>query len=374
MLPSSLLHFTGSLHHYHHIHKGYTSQIEQVEDLLRALSLLLPGRVSDGDLCSQSILTTLNLVSLYNTHYLISSADENGSEKDVFAFNQRLRHQFRRSSLIRIMSSILSIVSYTEVLLEMIATRKCKSANMRWQLISWLEGFKVLLRVALYARSQKNMILHPTHFIRNVDPSTLAYDIAGEEKIELTHLDTRTGVPSSANSKLLYGKSYSEVGAGSRKTKWAHLGELLWILRPFIYVLLLKKEHTRYQHSSYKMHKSSAENQGCNQVQDDEECSIEKDDENYWLPWLMSLSVDVLAAILRFTQNLSPLESEESKRRNYLLLFYFLRGPVYSMFTKRGLDVFCNATEHRPLISIVTTAINDYRPFWEQNYFYTAGS
>ncbi|KAI8329452.1 peroxisome membrane protein [Chlamydoabsidia padenii] len=366
MISSSLLHFTGSLHHYHKLQKGYTSKIEQVEDLLRALSLLLPGRVSDGDLCSQSILTTLNLVSLYNTHHLITTADSKSVEKDRFVFNQYLRHQFRRSKLFHTLSVILSVVSYSEVLLEMLAVRKY--SLLRWRFISWLEGFKAFLRLVLYVGSRKSMVLHPTHFIRNVDSSTLTYDTMGEEKIELTHLDTRIGVPSTANTELLSRVMDIDIPTFHR-SKWTHLAEVLWIFRPLIYVILLGKAHNKQR--KLANNSKDTHREACHEEEKD---LMEKDEENYWQPWLTSLAVDVLALILRLTQKMSSLEKEESKRRNYLLLFYLLRGPVYSAFIRKLLDRICNSTEHRPLISIVTTAVNDYRPFWEQSYFYTSGS
>ncbi|SAM08100.1 hypothetical protein [Absidia glauca] len=239
----------------------------------------------------------------------------------------------------------------------MLVTRKSKP--LRWRYISWLESIKVLLRLVLYVDSRKAMVLHPTHFIRNIDTNTLAYDTTGEEKIELAHLDTRTGVPSSANIELLFKKSTPDMGMTLQRTKWAHLAELLWIFRPLLYVILLRREH-------YK-HRRDPE---CTGV----ETQTEKDQENYWLPWVVSIAADVLAMVLRYTQNMSPLEKEESKRRNYLLLFYFLRGPMYSLFTSRLLDIVCSSTEHRPLVSILTTAINDCRPFWEQCYSYTSGS
>ncbi|CAO3633777.1 unnamed protein product [Cunninghamella echinulata] len=78
--------------------------------------------------------------------------------------------------------------------------------------------------------------------------------------------------------------------------------------------------------------------------------------------------------VLRSISLDGPLEKEEHKRRLYLLLYYFFRGPLYSQYTSKLLEWICDATEHRPLISILTTAINDYKPFWQQCYFYTAGS
>ncbi|CAO3648178.1 unnamed protein product [Cunninghamella blakesleeana] len=80
MLPTTLLHFKSKTT-ITNFNDGYLSKINGIEDLLRALVLILPGRVSDGDLCSQAILTVLNLVSLANTNLLYKSANK----KKLFA-------------------------------------------------------------------------------------------------------------------------------------------------------------------------------------------------------------------------------------------------------------------------------------------------
>lgn len=65
---------------------------------------------------------------------------------------------------------------------------------------------------------------------------------------------------------------------------------------------------------------------------DDE--SIEKDDEGSWKPWLVSLSIDIMARAARNMQPMSILEKDESKRRDYLFIYYLFRGPVYLKFTR----------------------------------------
>lgn len=68
------------------------------------------------------------------------------------------------------------------------------------------------------------MVLHPTHFIRNIDPVSL--DVCTEEKFELLNLDPRTGTSLSTACD----SSFSVARKG-----WAQVGELLWIIRPLIY-------------------------------------------------------------------------------------------------------------------------------------------
>ncbi|KAI8090729.1 peroxisome membrane protein [Thamnidium elegans] len=346
MLPSSLLHFTNTQKKDGGF--GYSVYIDTIEDTLRALSLLLPGRFEDGDLCSQAILAGLNLISLYHTKFLVQSSLKNN---EPTSFNDRF-NQFSKSRLsYKTASWTLSIISYTEVIIEMILSRKL-SKTSRWKWVTRMEGLKAILRLTLFYSTKRKMVLHPTHFIRNIDPASL--DVCQDEKFELLALDPRTGTALSINNF-----DSGTITCQSRRG-WAQVAELLWIIRPFIYVFMIMIEQRK---TSIPM-----------KINQEDEESIEKDEEGYWKPWVVSLTIDIIARIARHMQPMSNLEKDESKRRDYLFIYYLFRGPIYLKFTRILLDKFCNTTEHQPLISIITAAINDYRPFWEDSYFYTAAS
>lgn len=71
------------------------------------------------------------------------------------------------------------------------------------------------------------------------------------------------------------------------------------------------------------------------EVQEDEEEQTEKDEESLsWKPWLASLCIDWISLIAANMQTSNRLEKEELKRRSYLLLYYFLRGPMYTQVTR----------------------------------------
>ncbi|GAN03153.1 peroxisomal membrane protein PEX16 [Mucor ambiguus] len=372
MLPSSLLHFS-SKHKNNDSTSNYSTYIDTIEDALRALSLLLPGRFEDSDLCSQAVLAGLNLVSLYHTKFLVRKSNylksKNSSEDDtvVESFNAQFSRNNESNWPSKTASSLLSVISYTEVLAEMLLNRKVPKSS-KWKFIASLEGLKGILRLVIFYGTRRQMILHPTHFIRNVDTASL--EIANDEKFELTSLDPRTGTALSSTQAAIE-KINSSRNNGIRG--WAHLSELLWIVRPFVYAWMIYLRQKRARKHDLVRLKTKREDE-MEEGDEEEDESIEKDDEGSWKPWLVSLSIDIASRIARHMQPLSPLEHEESKRRDYLFIYYLFRGPLYLKFTRLVLDAFCDATEHRPLISIVTAAINDYRPFWEDSYFYTAGS
>ncbi|KAI8641528.1 peroxisome membrane protein [Parasitella parasitica] len=367
MLPSSLLHFS-SKHKSDDSVSNYSAYVDTIEDTVRALSLLLPGRFEDSDLCSQAVLTGLNLVSLYHTKFLVRKSNSlrlKQNEAETETFNDRFLQCNDSNWICKSASLVLSVISYSEVVMEMLLNKKV-AKNLKWKYIATLEGFKGVLRLLLFYGTEQRMILHPTHLIRNVDPISL--DIAYGEKYELTSIDPRTGTALSSTHDT------SRIGTSQPKNRrgWAHMSEILWIIRPFVYALMIfLQQRTARKH---ELIRKKANGEGSDEEKNTNEEGMEKDDEGFWKPWLVSLAVDMASRISRHMQTMSPLEKDESRRRDYLLIYYLLKGPLYLKFTRNILDAFCNATEHRPLISIVTAAINDYRPFWEDSYFYTSGS
>ncbi|KAI9008932.1 peroxisome membrane protein [Phycomyces nitens] len=359
MLPLTLLRFKTNRPYT----LEYASRIESVEDFIRAASLLLPGRFEDAELCSQTILSILNLFSLHHTKLLVRAAsskfqldtrDKPGQPR--LAFNRNIEEQYTRWAT-RTVAMSLSVLSYTEVVLEMLIRRRC-SRQGQWRWLSFLEGLKAVLRLYLFFRTKQRMVLHPTHLVRNIDPSTL--EASSTDKFELTTLDPRVGTPSTSNPDLIHSK---DAAVTRPRRGWAVVGEIVWILRPLVYVLLVMREQSK--------------NKGITKEEEEEREEGEEEDEEEksgWVSWVVSLGLDLLARTATRQQTMTPLEKDERRRRDYLLLYYFLRKPFYTTFTQPVLDSFCNQTEHRPIVSILAAAVNDYRPFWETIYFYTAGS
>ncbi|KAL0076017.1 peroxisome membrane protein [Phycomyces blakesleeanus] len=368
MLPLTLLRFRGNRPYT----LEYASRIESVEDFIRAASLLLPGRFEDAEL----FLSILNLFSLHHTKLLVRAASS-GFELDSrhkpdqprLAFNRNIEEHYDTRWATRTVAMSLSVLSYTEVVIEMLIQRRC-SRQKRWRWVSCLEGIKAVLRLYLFFRTKHRMVLHPTHLVRNIDPSTL--EASSTDKFELTTLDPRVGTPSTSNPDLIHSK---DAAVTRPRRGWAIFGEILWTLRPLIYVLLVMRDQSKHTPSKSDKTVGSGDNEKEQQKDDFDEDEDEDDDiERSWMPWMVSLGVDLLARVTTRQQTMTPLERDERRRRDYLLLYYFLRKPFYTEFTQPILASFCDSTEHRPIVSILAAAINDYRPFWERLYFYTAGS
>lgn len=71
--------------------------------------------------------------------------------------------------------------------------------------------------------------------------------------------------------------------------------------------------------------------------------------------------------------NLSPFEWSEYKFRIKILLLYFLRSPFYESYTQIKLNGVIESGRKRILLSLFANILDDYRPLWENWYYYKNG-
>ncbi|TNY24340.1 peroxisome membrane protein [Rhodotorula diobovata] len=132
------------------------------------------------------------------------------------------------------------------------------------------------------------------------------------------------------------------------------LAEIIWILRPLIYVLAMRKYGKRHT-----------------------------------LPYLLSLALEYLAFSLRQSTDPklgsdkacgpmlprgtpSELEKEETAKRGRAFWWYLVRGPAWESWTKPQLESIGRKFEDKPLIGFVSTLLNDYIPLYDEYYYYSA--
>ncbi|CAN6481122.1 unnamed protein product [Victoria cruziana] len=127
-------------------------------------------------------------------------------------------------------------------------------------------------------------------------------------------------------------------------------GEVLYIMRPLIYVLFIRKYGLRS-----------------------------------WIPWLSSLSVDILAmSLLSSTANLSrksknPLllsavEKDELKRRKLLWAFYVLRDPFFSKYARHQLENSEKILNPIPFVGFFTAKLVELIIGAQTRFTYTSAS
>ncbi|GAB5588948.1 hypothetical protein Unana1_03848 [Umbelopsis nana] len=362
------------------------SQITGIEGTLRSITYFLPGRFQDAEFASQALIAGLNVLGLYHDSILRRAALSQGKPladgTDGSTFNKYTAYWFSKSPLHKKISLLLSVISYTQVVLEMAVSKK-HGKYAKWRLIFGVELFKAALRLTLLRLTNDRMLLNPTHLQRDIDPASLSrHDgLLPQEKEDKTWVGKKTGLrhPQMESAIELNGNAKEAANGFAPKQKYndvteylmskvltpeklrkpedtvsiltriGKLGEILYILRPLIYVLAIFK-YGRYS----------------------------------WRPWLISLAVESAsqAAISRsFTSpygstksTMTALEKAELNRRFHQMWYNLLRGQFYERFTRPRLEKFCLATQDKTLLSIVAGVIRDYQPLWEKVYFYTSAS
>lgn len=139
--------------------------------------------------------------------------------------------------------------------------------------------------------------------------------------------------------------------------------EILYILRPVIYALLLQRTAARYGYVGRKWRRD-------------------------WTPWLVGVGVEYAARTLakRARMNdaggagygagrfgMSGLEREEAKRRGMAMGWWGMRGAFYETVTKGIVEGVRSKVKKVPLVGeLVGGVVEDYEWLWGEYYFSTA--
>lgn len=148
------------------------------------------------------------------------------------------------------------------------------------------------------------------------------------------------------------------------KTNKARLAEIIWILRPVIYVLLINRFGSRHaipflsssslEYLSYSLRKSSFRDPK-------RPSSASKTPPSYF---------SVSPRRSAFQSFVSELERNELDQRKKALWSYLLRGPLWFLWTKPKLIALSAKLESIPLLNLLSTMIHDYTPLLDEYHYY----
>ncbi|KAJ1963040.1 D-lactate ferricytochrome c oxidoreductase [Dipsacomyces acuminosporus] len=367
--------------------------MKSIKQMLDPNEIMNPGkhisrRFADAELASEAIYTLLSFVGVYHDGLLARAAksgllvDKEGRHVDieVTPLNRYQSRLSRISNLYRIASLVLSGLQFSEKLIEMIVVKKY-GEKLRWRVVTWIEIIKILSRFSLLHLSGRRMVTGSVVPERLVDPAILGTAkqaaLANSKSPNVSQADAsdpwkggRSGLKFKSVRDIL-SKTEGNADLGGFLTSEAKdaesvapalslirrynplglAGELLFILRPLIYVITMRKMGR-----------------------------------NAWKPWALSLLVELVSRQMIRTDLYSgkdsagtaaaerTVEKEELSRRKWLLLYYFLRSPFFDRFTESRLTRVAEWCNNKPLLSLVGALIQDYQPLWQQYYFYTAAS
>ncbi|KAJ8900307.1 hypothetical protein K2173_024947 [Erythroxylum novogranatense] len=317
------------------INKDY---VHSLESLANGLTWLLPERFSSSEIGPEAVTAILGIITAINEHIIDTTPTRKHrgfAEPHSFPY-----------------SLCISAIKDLETLVEVVAEHYC-GHDKKWNFIAVTEATKVLVRLALFRNSGYKMLLsggetpnteqHPGFpssqhntgaklrtqgepGLRNFNgqnPWNLegralsALNRFGENAMMVSdpvwlrrvqHQHAIMEPPSSVIERPTLSKLVSEKGVHGVLFL---VGELLFVTRPLIYVLFIKKYAIRS-----------------------------------WIPWFLSLGVDLVSMGLLSLITKSRLggkeqlfhltdpEQDELKRRKLLWALYLMRDPFFSKYTR----------------------------------------
>ena len=316
-------------------------------DTARNLTIFLPGRFADGELRSEALYATLNLLTVYHDHILHRAR----------AVTCELQCG-PQTTYIRQLQTVLTFLHYTEVLLEMATNSLTRHLpaderqKRKWQVLSLIEGIKALCRLCMLVNNGGRMLIPPTQQQLNMQT------LANQHTHNLTYPSTSSTsavLPSPAPTELIslylshgrnnthpHGKFSLPTAPPPPASPATTVAETLYITRPLAYCLL-------------RLH--SSPNSGA------------------YLPFIVSLAMDVSSRLLYGRwERLSMEQRVELSRRMLWWSLYLLRSPVFETFVQSRLVRVGEVVGKVPLLGMIGTNVVDLILSLQQHYFYTSVS
>jgi peroxin-16 len=376
-----------------------SSSVSQIESALRSLTYLLPGsRLHDTELASESLHTFVQLLSIYHDSLLaraskIMPAAQAALKPKTSPHARYTKFWAGRSALYRQLAIALKIAQYTELLWEMVARRRLGGDKARWRIVVLLESFKAACRLLLMRLTNSRPLVSPPLPTReDVAPpqppspgeaelvpdwngmSTGPFDpLPGlgdaSPSSDLSWTMPRTGLrlpelpdPDAITSYLITKVITPDDIKPAKQllhklsTLQGQFAEILYILRPVIYALLMQRYAARYGKQGGKAN---------------------------WAPWLVGISVEYLSRQLAkrdlnrrvpggVNRGLSTLEREELRTRGRAMGWWVMRGAFYENVTKGLVDGVVGKLKGKLLLDLVGGVVEDYGYLWDEYYFSTS--
>lgn len=333
----------------------HQSSVTSIESALRSLTYIIPGRFRDAELASESLHSSIQLLSMYHNTLLTRSLSKLPyTPKYQSPHNRYTKFWIGKSRAYRRVAQVLAIVQYTELLWEMAAKRK--GEKIRWRVVVLLELVKAICRFLLLRITNSRPLVTPALPERDIIPEDALpeeeeFEDEGfhEERVKEVkefkmkrtgkNLPVLPGAGDISNyllSKVLTADDIKTPSALLNKVNGtAQLAEWLHIIQPVIYAIAMSRSR-------------SAKN---------------------WQPWLLGLSIELAARRLRKDGlRTTALEKEQWGKRGWAMGWWAMRGAFYENVTKG----FLHRTSER-LPSLISGVLDDYLYLWD-NYYFSSSS
>ncbi|KAL3829611.1 hypothetical protein ACJIZ3_018413 [Penstemon smallii] len=342
--------------------------VHSLESLANGLTWLLPERFSESEIGPEAVTSILGIITSVNEHIL---------DKTPTGPTQTRTDDIESSSFP--FSLCITLLKDLETLVEVVA-QQLYGEERKWNFIAITEAIKAILRLEMLRKSGYKMLLHGGENVNDGnDPDDAALH-RNELLLKPPHGKNLEGRAVSAlsrfgqNARSDSGPTWlrrvqhqqaimepSKLTVAERPSLSTFLsekgisgglfltGEVMFILRPLIYVLLIRRYGARS-----------------------------------WFPWVTSLAVDLIGnGIISFVTisrrnsegfSLSNLEKNELRRRKMLWALYLMRDPFFTNYTRQKLDVTQKLVEPVPIIGILTEKLVELLVGAQTRYTYMSGS
>ncbi|CAN1308510.1 Peroxisome biogenesis protein 16 [Linum perenne] len=347
--------------------------VHSFESLANGVTWLLPERFSESEIGPEAVTAVLGIITAINEHIIDTTPTQiPAGSVEPRSFPYPL---------------CISMIKELETLVE-VASQHYFGDDKKWNFIALTEATKVVVRLALFRNSGYRMLLQggETPNVENPsDPSRTSKPGNHNEPHDFPNMNGRSqgtgrGKALSAlnrfreNAQTLaepdwlrrvqhqqsiidppapvvqvpsLSKILSERGASGALFI---LGEALFITRPLIYVLLIRRYGLRS-----------------------------------WIPWFLSLAVDIIGvgfvtplSKLQFRereqQTLNDSEKHELRRRKLLWALYLMRDPFFSKYTRQRLEMTEKTLEPVPVVGVLTGKLVELLCGAQTRYTYMSGS
>ncbi|KAK4418711.1 ATPase ARSA2 [Sesamum alatum] len=306
--------------------------VHSLESLTNGLTWLLPERFSESEIGPEAVTSILGIFTTVNEHILDTTP------------TQTQTGRVESSSLP--FSLCITLLKDLETLVE-VAAQQFYGEEKKWNFIAITESVKngLLSNQNHHGQNPWNLegraLSALTRFGENArtvaEPTWL-------RRVQHQQAIMEPPTPAAETPSLLTFLTEKGIPGGLFLT-----GEVMFILRPLIYVLLIRKYGARS-----------------------------------WFPWLTSLAIDLVGnGIISFLTNLrhnskdfhlSNLEKNELKRRKLLWALYLMRDPFFAKYTRQRLDATQKLLEPVPIVGLLTEKLVELLVGAQTRYTYMSGS
>uniref|UniRef100_A0A7I4FDP0 Peroxisomal membrane protein PEX16 n=1 Tax=Physcomitrium patens TaxID=3218 RepID=A0A7I4FDP0_PHYPA len=305
--------------------------LSSIESLANTMTWFLPERLTSSELAPEALSTMVGLVTVMNEHIVATAPEISSTE---FQVRPPEDPTFPWPLL-------LSVVKEVEVLVEM-SSEHFLGRDQKWTPVAVVEALKAFMRLLVLHKSGYKMLIDGGETLnREEKPESSHCDVLGKSQI-------RGATPSSSNQpRAIQAMNKYRNNVGTRPSwlvakpvatpppppptqhfepkssapirKFKILGEVLLILRPFLYVMMIRRHGLRS-----------------------------------WRPWLSALAIDATGMAILYGSTLFPdyvfgnksiprcvpskQEKNEITRRQVLWALYLMRSPFFDLYTHRRLE------------------------------------